>query len=152
MTVERRDAGRWKHEGRKDGSENQRECPEGLASGGISRVQLAWLTPNVGPTDLGTRQRVAPLDRAELEQWFGGVKDGGGQRLTQWDDLHERGLVRVRGQGYGCGCCDGFEDVFFHRVIIDCLNYVPSVAPSGAAFNPSWHLNLTRRSRNQEFG
>ena len=40
--------------------ENQRECPRGLASGGDSQVQLAWLTPKVRPTDLGTRRRAAP--------------------------------------------------------------------------------------------
>jgi len=28
----------------------------------------------------------------------------------------------------------------FIDVVIDCLNYVHSVALSGAAFNPSWHL------------
>jgi hypothetical protein len=26
--------------------------------------------------------------------------------------------------------------------MINCLNYVPSVALKGAAFNPSWHLTL----------
>ena len=46
-TVEPRDAGRWKYKGQKDGKENQRECPRGLASGGISRVQLARVIPNV---------------------------------------------------------------------------------------------------------
>ena len=46
-TVERRDAGRWKCEEQNDGKENQRECPRGLASGGISRVQLAWVIPKV---------------------------------------------------------------------------------------------------------
>jgi hypothetical protein len=28
----------------------------------------------------------------------------------------------------------------FIDVMIDCLNYVPSVALKSAAFNPSWHL------------
>jgi len=46
-TVEPRDAGRWKCEGQKDGNENQRECPRGLTGGGINRVQLAWVVPNV---------------------------------------------------------------------------------------------------------
>jgi hypothetical protein len=46
-TVEPRDAGRWKCAGQKDGKENQRECPRGLASGGISRVQMAWVIPKV---------------------------------------------------------------------------------------------------------
>ena len=46
-TVEPRDAGRWKCEGQKDGKENQRECPRGLTGGGISRVPLAWVIPNV---------------------------------------------------------------------------------------------------------
>jgi hypothetical protein len=46
-TVEQRDAGRWKCEGQKDGKANQRECPRGLTGGGISRVELAWVIPNV---------------------------------------------------------------------------------------------------------
>src|ERR1017187_4691168 len=29
-------------------------------------------------------------------------------------------------------------------VMIDCLNYVRSVALNGAAFNPSWYLTATR--------
>jgi hypothetical protein len=30
----------------------------------------------------------------------------------------------------------------FIDVMINCLNYVPSVALKGAAFNPSWYLML----------
>jgi hypothetical protein len=47
MTVERRDAGRWQCAGPKDGKKNQRECPRGLASGGVRQVPLAWWIPNV---------------------------------------------------------------------------------------------------------
>jgi hypothetical protein len=46
---------------------------------------------------------------------FGGINDGRGQRLARRNDPHHCGLVRIRRQGYGCGCRDGFEDVFFHR-------------------------------------
>jgi len=53
--------------------------------------------------------------QAELEQGLSGVNDRRGQRLARRDDLHHCRLVRIRGQGYGCGCRDGFEDVFFHR-------------------------------------
>jgi len=34
----------------------------------------------------------------------------------------------------------GLRMYSFIDVVIDCLNYVRSVAPSGVAFNPSWHL------------
>jgi len=34
----------------------------------------------------------------------------------------------------------GLRMYSFIDVVIDCLNYVHSVALSGAAFNPSWHL------------
>ena len=34
----------------------------------------------------------------------------------------------------------GLRMYSFIDVMIDCLNYVPSVALSSAAFNPSWHL------------
>jgi len=35
----------------------------------------------------------------------------------------------------------------FIDVVIDCLNYVHSVALSGAAFNPSWHLTAVGAGR-----
>jgi hypothetical protein len=53
--------------------------------------------------------------QAELEQGFGGINDGRGQRLARRNDPHHCGLVRIRSRGYGWGCRDGFEDVFFHR-------------------------------------
>jgi len=34
----------------------------------------------------------------------------------------------------------GLRMYSFIDVMIDCLNYVRSVAPKSAAFNPSWHL------------
>ena len=38
------------------------------------------------------------------------------------------------------GVMMGLRMYSFIDVIIDCLNCVPSVALSSAAFNPSWHL------------
>jgi hypothetical protein len=40
----------------------------------------------------------------------------------------------------------------FIDVIIDCLNYVRSVTPSGAAFNPSWHLTCPAHKEVKEVG
>jgi hypothetical protein len=52
--------------------------------------------------------------QAQLEHGFAGVNDGGGQRLARRKVLHHCGLVRIRGQRYGWGCRDGFENIFFH--------------------------------------
>jgi hypothetical protein len=83
-TVEPRDAGRWKCDEQKDGKENQRECPQGLTGGGISRVQLAWVIPNVCPPYLGTRRRAAPsrrrthrLESRMRENRLSGLEGGG---------------------------------------------------------------------------
>ena len=38
------------------------------------------------------------------------------------------------------GVVMGLRMYSFIDVMINCLNYVHSVAPSGVAFNPSWHL------------
>src|SRR6478735_2761205 len=38
------------------------------------------------------------------------------------------------------GVMMGVRMYSFIDVIVDGWNYVPSVAPCGAAFNPSWHL------------
>jgi len=38
------------------------------------------------------------------------------------------------------GAMMGLRMYSFIDVVIDCLNYVPSVALKSAAFNPSWHL------------
>ena len=51
----------------------------------------------------------------KLEQGFGGVNDGRRQRLPRRNDLDGCWLVKGRGQRYGWGCHDGFENVFFHR-------------------------------------
>jgi hypothetical protein len=53
--------------------------------------------------------------QTELEQGFAGVNHGGGQWLAQRNDLDGCGLVNGRGQRYGLGCHDGFENVFLHR-------------------------------------
>jgi hypothetical protein len=51
----------------------------------------------------------------KLEHGLGGVNDGRGQRLARRNDLDGCGLVNGRGQRYGLGCHDGFENVFLHR-------------------------------------
>jgi hypothetical protein len=77
----------------------------------------------------------------KLEQGLGGINHGGGQGLARWQVPPHCGLVRIRGQRYGWGCHDGFEDVCFHKYMFGYrLNCVTSVALIGAAFNPSWHL------------
>ena len=53
--------------------------------------------------------------QAELEHGLGGINHRRGQRLARWQVPRHCGLVRVRRQRYGCGCRDGFENVFFHR-------------------------------------
>jgi hypothetical protein len=52
--------------------------------------------------------------QAKLEQGLGGINHRRGQRLARRQVSHHCGLVRVRCQGCGWGCHDGFEDVFFH--------------------------------------
>jgi hypothetical protein len=91
MTVEPRDAGRWKYEGQNVGNENQRECPRGLASGGINRVQLAWVIPNDCPTDLGTRRKAAPsrpsthrLESRMRETRLSGLEGGGADNRSPY--------------------------------------------------------------------
>jgi hypothetical protein len=41
----------------------------------------------------------------------------------------------------------GLRMYSFIDVMIDCLNYVPSVALKSAAFNPSWHLTAVGAGR-----
>ena len=77
----------------------------------------------------------------EFEHGLGGVNHRRGQRLAWRKVPYHCGLVRVRGQRYGWGgVVMGLRMYSFIDVMINCLNYVHSVAPSGVAFNPSWHL------------
>jgi hypothetical protein len=62
----------------------------------------------IGWSEIEFSHRLSP------EHGLGGVNDGGGQRLAWRKVPYHCGLVRVRGQRYGWGCRDGFEDVFFH--------------------------------------
>src|ERR1035437_10834226 len=65
-TVERRDAGKWKCEGQKDGKANQRECPRGLAAPGGQAHGYAAGQPIAKPTGLAREARRAAPDRTSV--------------------------------------------------------------------------------------
>jgi hypothetical protein len=87
--------------GQTDGSENQRECPRGLAGGGISRVQWARVIPNVCAAYLGTRRRAAPsrastprLESRMRENRWSGLEGGKAARSALPTPIGKRSLMQ----------------------------------------------------------